>query len=346
MKIKYFILTLVPVLLLSGCKWFGSSKQESAAGAADVTMAEGVLATWGDGSAAVTEAELNELYEQVKKNDSRLANLDDSVAGMVKQQIFGGLLQQKIMSKYVKENKIDQSPEYKAKREQALKNIEKNIDYALAAEYFLKSDDSAVTEQEVKDAYEKLKDQFFANVMGGVKAAGVRFEKEADAQAFLSKVGSKVAEFEKQAKADAKIAKNFQDFKYVNVKSVNMDPELKGKILTIAKTPSVTVVKINDNAFWVVAATDKKASQYMKYEDVKGQCEEFVKQQKGQETGQKRFAEMKEKFGLNVKEDAFLPKQQELPVEPAAQEKQELSNEPAKEAAEKVEDVAKAAKAA
>ena len=327
MKGKYLVLTVFPVLLLmSGCKWFGSSTNEAtSAAAADGKVAAasnlpaGVLAVWADGSPLLTEKELNERLEAAMKEQPELQGMAPAFMPMLKESLKNSMIQFKIIAKWIEEKGVDKTKEYKEKIDQLMKVVTQKVD----VDFFAKELESPVTDKEKREFYDKNKDRFALVARGGVKAAGVKFDKEADAQAFLSKLAGKVAEFDRIAKADAKLAKTMQDFAYVNEDSRQIDQVLKNGILSIVKAPTVTIVKVDDKTFWVVKATDKKASQYRSYEELKDQLENAVKQSKQGEAMMKKLNELQQKYGIKIKENAFAPKEEPKGKETAAAEQED-----------------------
>jgi len=346
-KQTYLVLTLAPVLLLSGCKWFGGTEKAMTPGVAAVKdgkpMPGGVLATWADGSAMVMQKEFDEMLDLMMKGKPELQGLPEAFLPMVKTQLLNSMVSYKIIDKWVKENKLDQAKDYKQKFEMALKNATT----AVNVDTFMGALDLATSEGDYRDYYEKNKDKVALVSMGGVKAEGVKFETEADAKAFLAK--AKGADFAKLVQADENIKNNLQDFQYVNDKS-RINKSLKDAILAIRRFPSVIMVKESDKIFWVVNATEKTETKYRSYEELKDQIENTVKQTKQQEVLMKKIEELKGAYGVNVKEGAFMPKQPQAPAQ--APQAMVPTGEPMpkaqkgkrkKEAAKPIKPVAKAA---
>jgi len=311
-KKAYLVLTLAPVLLLSGCKWFGGTADKAVKpivkGAGEIPG--GVLATWGDGTPMIKQEEFDETLDMMMKGKPELQNLPEAFLPMVKTQLLNSIVSYKIIDKWVKDNKLDQSKEYKQKFEMALKNATT----AVNVDTFMSTLDIGSSEKDYKEYYEKNKDKIALVSMGGVKSEGVKFETEAAANAFLAKAKAKGADFGALVKADENLKKNLQDFLYVNDKS-RINRTLRDAILAIKRFPSVIMVKENDKTFWVVSATEKTETKYQPYETLKAQIENTVKQTKQQEVLMKKIEELRGSYGVNVKEGVFMPKQPPAPKE-------------------------------
>ena len=305
-KNKYLVLTLTPMLLLSGCKWFGPAAEKTstpgASVASDVKLPGGILATWADGKAMITQKEFDETLDLMMKGKPELQNLPEAFLPMVKTQLLNSMVSYKIIDKWVKEQKLDQTSEYKEKFEMALKNATT----AVNVDTFMSGLNISVSDRDVKDYYEKNKDRIALISMGGIKAEGVKFNTEAAANAFLAK--ARGGNFDKSVQADESAKKNLQDFLYVNDKS-RINKNLKDAILVLKRFPSVIKVKEDDKTFWIVSATEKTETKYQPYEALKEQIENTVKQTRQQEVLMKKIDELKGSYGVKVQESVFMPKQ-------------------------------------
>jgi len=309
-------LTLIPVLFLSGCKWFGGAKKETEkkpvvpkVQAAD--LQPGVLAVWGDGTPLLTQKEFDEVLDFAMKEQPELQGLAEAFLPMLKKNLFNTLVTQKIISKWVENSNIDQTEDYKKKLQKGKEAITLRIN----VDYFSKQFDYDPTVADLKDYYEKNKDRVALISKGGVKASGVKFHSQADADAFLTKAKVKGADFEKLAKADEKLAKNLQDFYYVNKESRQLVKALRDKILALTSFPTVIKVKVDDNTFWVVKATEKTEDKYRTFDELKEQIENMLKQTKQNEAAMKKIDDLKKEYLVKIDENAFAPpKKAQMPI--------------------------------
>jgi len=309
------VLAMVALVAMSGCQWFGGSKDEvvpaipSVEGGQANDLAVGVLAAWGDGTPLVTQKEFDERLGMIIKQKPELKDMPEAYMPMIKAQLFTGLLYTKLIGKWVKENKIDLKPEYKKMLDQLMDEVKIHINTT----FFSKEIVSEPSESEVKDYFEKNKDRIALISRGGVKAVGVKFEDPKEAESFLAKAKVKVADFNKIIKADPKLKDSMQDFHLVNKQSRGIDKTLVKKILEIKKFPAVEMIKVGDKNIWVVNAIEKEKEAYKPYKEVRETIFAMVKQAKQGEATQKKLEELKAKYGVKVKEKAFMPPEQQKP---------------------------------
>jgi len=306
-------LMLSGVVLFSGCKWFGVDRAEPPRVADGIAMPtipgqttdlpKGMLAVWGDGTPMVTEKEFDARLEMIMKQKPELKDMQEAFMPMLKAQLFTGLVYTKVIDKWIKENKIDQSQEYKQMFDQFLEEVKIHVN----TNFFSKEIVVEPSKADLKDYYEKNKDQIALISRGGVKAMGVKFEDEKSANEFLQKAQAKGADFAKLVEADPVLKANMQDFHLVNRQSRGIDRVLVKKISEIKDFPSVEIFKIGDKAFWVVSASGKEEAAYQPYSEVKDNIYNTVKQIKQGEATQKKLDELKTKYGVRVKEKAFMP---------------------------------------
>ena len=303
-KNTYLVLALVPVLLLSGC---GTTDKASVSKTKAVASMPGdVLATWSDGTPVVTQGEFDEMFEFVLKGKPELQNLPEAFLPMVKTQLLNSIVSQKILDKWVADNKVDQTKEYKDEYKMVLFNARMAANVSALA----KTLDLAASEGDFRAYYDENKEKIALIAAGGVKAEGVRFNSEAEAKDFLAK--AKSGGFDKLVQADANMKKNLRDFQYVNDKS-RINKTLRDAILAIKRFPSVMMVKESDKAFWVVNATEKTEAKYQPYEALKAQIEGSVKQTKQQEGLMKKIDGLRDSYGVSIKERVFMPEQPKEP---------------------------------
>jgi len=95
----------------------------------------------------------------------------------------------------------------------------------------------------------------------------------------------------------------------VNKESRLPHKTLLEEILTIKKFPNVKMVKVDDKNFWVVYAFEKQKAEYNDYNEVKDEIKDRLGKTKQNEVATAKLEELKAKYGVNVKEGAFMPKQ-------------------------------------
>jgi hypothetical protein len=218
-----------------------------------------------------------------------------------KKNFLMGMTNQLVVDKWIADNKIDQKEEYVKDLERMTRSVKRMLN----TKYFGLEHPVQVGANEVEEFYNKNKDSMPDLVIsrGGVKAAGVSFEKEADAKAFVAKV-REMKDITKAANA-AHVTKNLRDFKMVNAQSLGMDVALRDKIVSLDKFPAVELVKVNDKSFWVVSATGKEEAQYRSLEQVKTGLEQYVAKEKRMKLFDEEISKLKTDYNVVINEDAF-----------------------------------------
>jgi len=161
-----------------------------------------------------------------------------------------------------------------------------------------------VSDAEVEKFYEDNKNAIPELMMsrGGVKAAGISFDKEDAARAFAAK--AKGGDLAKVAKNDGK-ANKVHDFKFVNEQSVGIDNAVKNKIIALTKVPAVEVVKGDDKHFWVIQATEKQAVKYRPLEQVKVGLKQYMEKERKVASLEKEIAKLKEQYHVVINDEFF-----------------------------------------
>lgn len=292
-------LLLSVVILLPSCTqldWIknklGLTKNEAVATEAGT----GVAIATSNGKAFMTADEFEKKYNNFIQGHP----LGAMIAQMqgIKRKIFEGLLAQKLITNYVVEKGLDQTPEYLEQLEQ--------MKQMLNVRFFEKEHPVEITDAELKAFYEENKDKMPEATVsqGGVKATTVAFDKEADAKAFLEKAKGKGAELEKAAK-DAGFGSKFSDLKLVSRFSVGVDAGLKDKILAFTKFPSLEVVKGGDTKFYVVYAAAKEEPKRRSFEELKPLIQQKLTASKQEESNNKALEALKSASNIKVVEEYF-----------------------------------------
>lgn len=318
-------LLLVPALMLPGCEWLkgkccGKDAAGADKGAAVVTM---------DGKVVITtdsfEKEFDQLIEENPHLKSVLAIMPDA-----KKNFLQGMINQEVVDKWVAQNKVDQKEEYQKELNRMMRSVKRMLN----TKYFGLEHPVDINENEVVEFYEKNKESMPDLVIsrGGVKAAGVSFESEAEAKAFMDRAKAQFRGDVAKA-AQASNVKTFRDFKMVNSQSLGMDVTLRDQIVAIEKVPATELIKVSDNSFWVVSATAKEESKYRPFEQVKAGLEQYVAKEKRMEMFDKEIAKLKDEYKVSVNEEALAPKQEQAvaDAQPQVENATEVAQAPAQQ---------------
>jgi len=298
-------LLMCSMVFLPSCDWKSklglSNGTSSSVAANDNTQ---VIATI-DGKPLMTAGEFEKQFKNfIEKHPygAMFAQMEG-----VDRKIFDGLLGQKVMTRWVEEQGIDKTPEYKEYLDQLVQ--------MLNARFFQMKHPVTVTDAEIKAFYDQNKENMPEAVLsrGGVNASGVQFAKEADAKAFLEKAKGK-GSLDKVAK-EANLNDKFRDFKLVNAASLAVDAGLRDKIVAVKKFPTLEVFKASDNSFWVILVTGKEDQKYRGYEELKAAIEQRLSAQKQEQAMEKAMEQLKKDYKVEVVEEYFTKKNAGAPKE-------------------------------
>lgn len=259
-----------------------------------------------EGKTVVSEKSLNKAFQQLMQEDPRIAQMLPLMGGedALKDRVAQALAEQKLMKRWAVDENLAQNAEFAADRERMLEQI----DYLLADKYFKMNYKASVPASEVKKFYEDNKDKM-AELMisrGGIRAEGIKFDNEADAQAFAAKVKAAGMDLAKAAEAADK-TDAIQDFRVVNGQSVGIAPSLREKIMALKTFPSVNVIKVDDKNVWVVKAESKEDTVYRPFEEIKDQLKAYLESQKQEEVVSDAKNKLKEKYSLKIEKTFAQP---------------------------------------
>lgn len=202
-----------------------------------------------------------------------------------------GLTNQVIVDKYVVDNNIINNAAYQAELQEGYKAIERMIN----TKYFSDAFKVNVSDADVRKFYDENKD-LMPNLLisrGGIKATGVMFTTQQDADAFAQKVrakkGNALAAAKEAGLADDKV----KDFKSVHEQSVGIEAPLRDAVVKMKTVPSVEVVSLGNNAFWVVSGTEKEESKYQPFDQVKASLKAAVEKEKRAEMFEQAIERLK-----------------------------------------------------
>lgn len=315
---KHLCLSLLcaPIVFLSGCLP-GSEDNQSTVNMADAKSIEDgseVLLTI-DGRPVITMNTLNAEFDRLLEESPQMKQILPFMPD-AKGQFFQGMVNQEVVDHYVAAKGIDRSPQYIKEYENTMQQVKKMLN----TKHFSDKHPVQVSGSEVNAFYEENKNKIpdLMISQGGVKAEGVSFESEDEANAFLAKAREGKNELEKVA-GDAGFTNNYRDFKMVNNQSLAIDPALRTKLLGLNRFPTHDVVKVGD-VWWVVKAHSKEEPQYRPLdEQLRQGLEEHLKKQKQAEVFEKAIDGYKKDFNVEINDAPLQPKANEQGANPLAQ---------------------------
>ena len=343
-KCFYLVLTISPLLLLSGCgpiNWIKdkmggcgcSSKSHGSCGDmkhgeknhGDCCMMTNIEVPGGDwvvkvGDKVVVSGEkFQQEFDMLLEEKPQLKSMLPLMPNLEK-DFAKGLGNQEVITKFIADKGLDKKPEYIQKKARMERAVMQMINTEFFAESFKTK---SLSEKDVKKFYEDNKDSIQGILIsrGGVDTVGVSFDKKVKAEEFLKKAqaaGAKV-DLEKMAKDAGKKAR---DFKLINNQNYAVDPVVRTKVMALKKFPIVDLVSVGDKKFWVVHAKAKTETKYRPFEEVKDGIRNVAEQTEKGKQLQGELDTLSKKYKVTIN-DKFFEKQavkQSGPAEPSMAE--------------------------
>lgn len=303
------------LVFLVGCEWGkkdnNNEEMQARAGvtttactiADDPLVAQGEVLVSMNGKPVVStksfEQHFNRLLDDNPQYKEFLARSPEA-----KRNALSGLAGQAAIDEFICRNGVDQTEAYL----EELNTLIKSQKRMLNLKYFTEGMDVKISDDEVRDSYEKNKDVMPQLLIsrGGVKAVGIAFDKEADAKAFAEKVGK--GNLSDQAKTSG-LSDKVRDFKLVHAGSFGVDPVVRDTIVSFKEFPVVKVVKGKDDKFWVVQATGMEEKSYRPFNEVKDALRGFVEREKSIKMFEEQLEKLKKEYNIVVNESFFGPAQ-------------------------------------
>jgi hypothetical protein len=267
---------------------------EELTGAALVTMNGKPIVT--SESLESEEAKLLDANPQLKQ---MLAFMDPA---QLRRNLAEGLMNQALVDQAIVDKGVNQTAEYKKEIKEGIKAVERMVN----TKFFTQSFDVRTSDADVRKFYDANKDTMPQLVIsrGGVKAMGLQFDTEPEAKAFAAQVTAQGNDIKKAAQA-AGMTDKVRDFMTVNQQSMNVDQELKAKIMDMTKVPSVDVVKLKDNKVWVAVATGKEDAQYRPFDQVKAEIKDYLEKEERAKRFDEEITKLKTKYNVKMDETFF-----------------------------------------
>jgi len=346
MKSKISVsLSLVSLLALSGCDWFGAKKPEGSATAASPESVKTDVPQQPKGEVLLSlndkvlltvpefEEEMAQFLELQPQYKQMMAFMPDA-----EYQIFSNVKSERILDEWANKNKLAERADFKKELEKIVKLGRRQ----LAVKYFVEAHPISVPASDVRKFYDENKTMYpdLQVSKGGIQAKGVKFDTKDAAQAFKDKVAG--GDLEKIAKDDKHTVKNF---KGVSDKSFEIDEAVRTKLLEFKKFPSeVVVVAAKDKdkeVFWVIKAQSKEEPKYVPFDEIKDKIEEFLKEQKKGEMFMKELEKLQKELGITEHKDYFDRKKKEREAEQEKMKKEYEKKMQAKKGAQSADNQSK-----
>ena len=276
-SLSFLILSL---LALSACKWFSSENTGNGCSScsscsSDIKKDSSEVLITINNKPALTVQEFEEFLAQAAEGNDQF-KLMLQIMPDFKEQLFNMKKRGLIFSEWAKKEGVRNSQEYRKKEKAIMNSVRESLD----AEEFIKHHKVEVSDTDAQKYYDENKNQDPRILISaeGIKASGISFANQKEANEFLEKlkVNKNIDELAKPKKL------KIEKFGNVNEES-NIDSKLKEKILATKTFPTDLVVKGENGKFWVIAISGKDQGQYRPFEQVKETIKRLVAPKKLEE---------------------------------------------------------------
>lgn len=306
-KLNLFLLLSVNCLILADPKVQDSKIQDSKI--SDNILIYKNMPT-GKPVALLNIDEFNSFLDELKEQDQRLSIMMEMQPEQILKDSLISRERSYIIADWAKTNNVRTSKEYLEKKAKLAEHITNMLD----GEAFLAAHKVDIKESDVRDYYNKNKEQMISRP-GGIETIGISFADEKKALDFLQKL-------EKNPKADftklvisEKITtdlNNIEDFGAINQQSYSVDELIKKAVLDLDKFPAVKLVKVEsddtcskDIKYWVIQAKEKREAEYMSFEEVADRIRQMLQPSKIKDMLDVVLPELANKYNIKINNQAF-----------------------------------------
>lgn len=304
---------LISVLcVLSACKWFGG-KSESCptcdkSGQETPSAEDATAVVTVDGKTVATIGDIKEAFNAIRCQqpmfDQIFNMMPNEQKALVYKQIFDSFADQEFIGEYVRSMKWDRTECYRKVVEQMHKMLDRQLAVNEFRKRIIEESAALISDKDAEEFYMKNRERmrqvpFLANA-GGIESVAVKFEREADAKAFLDKV--RQAKDIRRAATEAK--RQVIDMGVVSPQSAQHDFELIGKILSMKNVPGFDMVAAADKkSFFVFQAIRKVDAQYAPYSAVAAKVKEVMASEKFPQEYTKRMTDLRAKHKVDINQE-------------------------------------------
>jgi peptidyl-prolyl cis-trans isomerase C len=244
------------------------------------------------GNVTITQADYDREFKTLPEYAQQMFSDEQGKEKFLNEIINKEMLYQEALKKG-----FDKTPEFQKKLEEFKK-------LTLVTELFEKEviSKAKVSDQEVKDYYEKHKEELVPTVQ--IKASHILVKSEDEAKKVLERLkkGEKFAEVAKAVSIDKGSAKNGGDLGYFS--KGQMVPEFE-KAAASLKVGDVSVPVKTQFGYHIIMVTDKKKGSPVEFEKARDMISQRLSGEKQKETFEKYIAELKKSYKAEINKDAL-----------------------------------------
>jgi len=292
------------LVMVPACDWMKNSTEQAPV----VELEKEVVVSFG-GKPVITGADYEKslvmLMQAQPAFQQMLPFMGAEQQAQIYQQIAESLAQERVMHKFIKDNGIDKTAEFKENARQIHEAVDRDLAMRAFQNEIVKG--IVTTDEEAQKYYDINKDKAaFKRPPFLISASGVK------AQAIVVSSAKEAQEIATQARQNqnfSAVAKSFNktvnDLGAVSAQSMAVDSTVKNKILAAKKFPSVEVIKGSDKKEYVVKMTGKQDEKFADFSqpEIKEAVKEMMLGEKFTDAYNKKINELKAEYNVVINKD-------------------------------------------
>lgn len=313
------------ILVLSGCmniSWFGRGKENEKDGGSVLAPASIKKSTkkapakasqgpkiieFKDGSSMTMGDIDDEIIAALSANPYTKTLTISQITPDMKELFFKDVMNRKLVDLWAEENNVEQDAQFQADLAQTYKMLTQVKKGEWFSNQIKTKISSMISDKDVKKTYDQNKSRY-VKTAGGVRVAAVKFATSDDAKTFLDSANPGATTTVKDFELLAKTALNgtFKDFGRISEESPRgAHKALLDEAMSRKTFPSIEIVKVGDDEFWVSMFESEKESVYFTFDEVKDQIRAMAENEKFAELIEAEIKNLEKKFVKTIDRTVF-----------------------------------------
>ena len=272
------------------------------------------------GNATITQADYDREFKTLPEYAQQLFSDEQG-----KEKFLNEIVNREILYQEAQKKGLEKTPDFQKKLEDFKK-------ITLVTELFEKEIISKVkvSDQELKDYYDKHKEEFTPTIQ--IKASHILVKTEDEAKKVLDRLkkGEKFGDIAKAVSIDAGSAKNGGDLGYFS--KGQMVPEFE-KAAASLKVDDISVPVKTQFGYHIIKVTDKKKGAPVEFDKIRDMISQKLSGERQKGTFEQYLAELKKNYKVEINKDALAKVSQgteKKETPPAEPEQPKKAEEPTK----------------
>ncbi|GEM_PF-2637964 len=264
------------------------------------------------------ENKFNDLCQARPDIKQALQNLPAEQQQGFYDQFAEAVLAELLITRYMKEEGLTDSPEYKKAAQQAHEAVETQLMNNMFQSHIFKQIEKEITDEMAEKYYMENRDRIaifkrapFIDALGGVSVVVIEGLKQAEAQDL-----AKRAEKQDLKRVAQESNRKVKDLGLVTARSMDVDENVRSKVLGYSSAPQVDVVKLANGKYAVVKATAITKDTFKPYsdQDVKESVKSFLIRNELGKAVTKTMEDLKQKYGAVIHRDVIMKNIKNAPM--------------------------------